>query len=88
MQTFVAHSRSSEPVIALIVSADEAAVIAEEFHTAVKTNIRPRWLVASLGLQNKRLSNWKKYFNGGIYVEPFMPELDDFKDYFFNALQV
>lgn len=89
VRAFVTHSRQLEPVIALIVTAEEAAVIADKLtSTLASINVRPRWLVASLGLKNKRLSSWKNLFHGGVYVEPFMPELDEFKSYFFNALQV
>ena len=62
------------------------------------------WLIGSLGLdlrngdtaskdQNKHQSKmarhrWKSVFTGGLFVEPHMPELAEFKTYFLDTLKV
>ena len=62
------------------------------------------WLIGSLGLDlrngkqsedNHRGSQysiarnrWKSVFAGGIFVEPHMPELADFKKYFLDTIKV
>jgi hypothetical protein len=48
----------------------------------------PVWLVGSLGLDLRTLTGWRKVFHGGLFVEPHMPELGEFKNYFIGALQV
>ena len=62
------------------------------------------WLIGSLGLDlrnkntNKEMESgskhsigrnrWKSVFTGGIFVEPHMPELAEFKRYFLNSMKV
>jgi hypothetical protein len=62
------------------------------------------WLIGSLGLDlrsgnsdtnNKKGSQysiarnrWKSVFKGGIFVEPHMPELAEFKRYFLETVKV
>ena len=62
------------------------------------------WLIGSLGLDLRTESarrnaqtgsqysiarnRWKDVFEGGIFVEPHMPELAEFKEYFLNILKV
>ena len=62
------------------------------------------WLIGSLGLdlrngdaaskdQNKHQTEmarhrWKSVFTGGLFVEPHMPELAEFKTYFLDTLKV
>ena len=52
--------------------------------------VNPFWLVGSLGLdlRNEKMAAWKKVFDGGLFVEPHMPELNEFKTYFISKLQV
>ena len=52
--------------------------------------VQPFWLVGSLGLdlRNEKMAAWKKVFDGGLFVEPHMPELAEFKTYFIQTLQV
>ena len=45
-------------------------------------------ILGSLGLELQRLKSWRKVFQGGVFVEPHMPELREFKNYFLSALQV
>ena len=54
----------------------------------VKLPTDPIWLVGSLGLDLHKLSAWRTVFHGGLFVEPHMPELAEFKTYFIDALQV
>ena len=54
----------------------------------VKLQTDPIWLVGSLGLDLHKLSAWRTVFHGGLFVEPHMPELAEFKTYFIDALQV
>ena len=62
------------------------------------------WLIGSLGLdlrngdtaakdqtkhRNKMARHrWKSVFTGGLFVEPHMPELAEFKAYFIDTLKV
>jgi hypothetical protein len=48
----------------------------------------PVWLIGSLGLDLHKLSAWRTVFDGGLFVEPHMPELAEFKKYFIDSLQV
>ena len=70
-----------------ISEAGEAVAIAEHLkHVALSSD--PIWLVGSLGLDLRTLTGWRKVFHGGLFVEPHMPELSEFKSYFIGALQV
>ena len=69
---------SSEQVVAMIVNAREAVAIAEHLND-VSVPARPTWLVGSLGLDLRRSSSWRKAFHGGVFVEPHMPELKEFR---------
>ena len=87
VEDFINHLAGQSPTVVLIVSAHEAVAIAEHLkHAHLETN--PTWLIGSLGLDLKKLSAWRKVFHQGIFVEPHMPELGDFKDYFIASLQV
>ena len=39
-------------------------------------------------LIRKRRQTWRKVFHAGILIEPHIPELDEFKDYFNGAIKV
>ena len=71
-------SNSNEQVVAMIVNAREAVAIAEHLND-VSVPVRPTWLVGSLGLDLRRSSSWRKAFHGGVFVEPHMPELKEFR---------
>ncbi len=91
VETFLAHA-SSSPVVVLIVGAHEAVAVAEHLKHAQLINNSENgntvWLIGSLGLDLKRLSAWRSVFDGGVFVEPHMPELKEFRKYFVGALQV
>ena len=38
--------------------------------------------------RQKGAQAWRKVFHAGILIEPHIPELDEFKKYFNNAIQV
>ena len=59
-----------------------------EYLKHVQLGIEPTWLVGSLGLDLHKLSAWRTVFHGGLFVEPHMPELAEFKNFFIEALQV
>ena len=86
VEQFLQHLHQDAPAIALIVTSAEAAAIAEHLkHSSLTT--RPLWLIGSLGLDPNKLSAWKRVFHGGVFVEPHMPELQEFKEYFIRSLQ-
>ena len=46
------------------------------------------WLIGSLGVDRRRLNAWRRLFHGGVFVEPHMPELREFREHFLRELQV
>lgn len=88
VEDFLQHLHGARAAaVVLIVSSHEAVAIAEHLkHVHLKA--KPTWLIGSLGLDLKKLSAWRSVFHGGVFVEPHMPELSQFKNYFIQALQV
>jgi hypothetical protein len=87
VESFLRKLPGKKPVVVLISEAGEAVAIAEHLkHVQLPSN--PIWLVGSLGLDLRTLTGWRKVFHGGLFVEPHMPELTEFKNYFIGALQV
>ena len=87
MESFVRHANETYPALSLLVTAPEALAIADHLkHRSLRA--KPIWLIGSMGLEIKTLSGIKRVFHGGIFVEPYMPELKEFKSYFINSLQV
>ena len=39
-------------------------------------------------LVRKRRQTWRKVFHAGILIEPHIPELEEFKEYFNDAIRV
>lgn len=77
------------PTVVLIASPHEVVAIAEHLkHSNVENQVKPFWMIGSLGLDLKKLSAWREVFHQGIFVEPHLPELKEFKKYFIDALQV
>ena len=74
-------------MVAVIVEAVEAVAISEYLKHITDLPNHPTWLVGSLGLDLHKLSAWRSVFHGGLFVEPHMPELSEFKSYFIEALQ-
>jgi 2-keto-4-pentenoate hydratase/2-oxohepta-3-ene-1,7-dioic acid hydratase in catechol pathway len=48
----------------------------------------PKTEKAKERLIRKRRETWRKVFHAGILIEPHIPELDEFKDYFNEAIKV
>ena len=48
----------------------------------------PNDINAQRRLIRKRRQTWRKVFHAGILIEPHIPELDEFKDYFNEAIKV
>ena len=62
--------------------------IAESISKSGLNNI-PIWIMATVGLrQMDHILSWKKVFNGGVVLEPYLPELEQFQNYFQHALLV
>ena len=87
VEKFLRTLPTKRPVVAVVLEAVEAVAIAE-YLKHVKLPSDPTWLVGSLGLDLHKLSAWRTVFHGGLFVEPHMPELAEFKTYFIDALQV
>ena len=87
VEAFLRKLPGAKPVVVLISEAGEAVAIAEHLKH-VRLPSEPIWLVGSLGLDLRTLTGWRKVFHGGLFVEPHMPELSEFKNYFIGALQV
>ncbi len=87
VEKFIGGLPGRRPLVVVIVEAAEAVAIAEHLKH-VKLTKDPIWLVGSLGLDLHKLSAWRTVFHGGLFVEPHMPELAEFKSYFIEALQV
>ena len=87
VEKFLRNLPGKRPVVAVIVEAVEAVAIAE-YLKHVQLSIEPIWLIGSLGLDLHKLSAWRTVFHGGLFVEPHMPELAEFKNFFIEALQV
>ena len=87
VEKFLKKLPGKRPVVAVIVEAVEAVAISEYLKHVDLPN-EPIWLVGSLGLDLHKLSAWRTVFHGGLFVEPHMPELSEFKTYFIDALQV
>ena len=87
VERFLRNLPGKRPVVAVIVEAVEAVAIAE-YLKHIQLPVEPTWLVGSLGLDLHKLSAWRTVFHGGLFVEPHMPELAEFKNFFIEALQV
>ena len=87
VEAFLGKLPGKKPIVVLISEAGEAVAIAEHLKH-VTLSSEPIWLVGSLGLDLRTLTGWRKVFHGGLFVEPHMPELSEFKSYFIGALQV
>ena len=62
--------------------------ISESISKSGLNNI-PIWIMATVGLrQMDHILSWKKVFNGGVVLEPYLPELEQFQNYFQHALLV
>ena len=86
VEGFLRSIRRHNPVVAVVLEAADVEAVAEHLKN-VDIPTTPVWLLGSLGLELRSLTSWKNVFNGGAFVEPHMPELREFKNYFLNALK-
>ena len=87
VEGFLRNLENSRPVVAMVLEAGDSVAVAEHLKY-LTLPVRPVWLVGSLGLDLRRRESWKIVFNGGAFVEPHMPELREFKNYFLGSLKV
>ena len=57
-------------------------------NTPIIYRTKTMWLIGSLGVDRRRLNAWRRLFHGGVFVEPHMPELREFREHFLSELQV
>ena len=77
-----------QPVIVLILDAQTILDIAEAITKKGLNNV-PIWIAATVGLRQMNVvQEWKRVFHGGVVLEPYLPELDQFQRYFTHALRV
>jgi hypothetical protein len=70
----------------LILNPEEIYALAQDLRSSkLRSNIL---LTGTIGLDKNLLKLWKNVFTGGYLIEPHMPELPDFRNYFLNKLKV
>ena len=86
--SYINALEGKQPVIVMILDALTILDIAEAIsQTGIKN--APIWIMATVGLrQMKLVYSWRQVFNGGVVLEPYLPELDQFQRYFQRALRV
>ena len=87
VEGFLRGLRSQLPVVAMVLDAADVVAVAEHLKNIELPN-NPTWLIGSLGLELRRLKSWKAVYKGGAFVEPHMPELREFKNFFLESLKV
>ena len=87
VEGFLRGLRRQLPVVAMILDAADIVAVAEHLKNIELPN-NPTWLIGSLGLELRRLKSWKAVYKGGAFVEPHMPELREFKNFFLDSLTV
>ena len=86
VETFLRSLARPRPVVALVLPAEDVEAVAEHLNN-VQLPSSPVWLVGSLGLQLRTVRSWRNVFSGGIFVEPHMPQLREFKHFFLQSIQ-
>ena len=85
---FINGLEGPQPVIVMILDALTVLDVSETISRTGLNNV-PIWIMATVGLrQMNHLFAWKKVFNGGVVLEPYLPELEQFQNYFQHALLV
>ncbi len=88
VRSFLAHTSSAPDAVALLSSGEEARTLAEELQF-YRSEFGPiTWLVCAVRSGVAPTTSWRRFFHGGIFVQSYMPELDDFRKYFVRTLQV
>ena len=86
VETFVRSLARPRPLVAMVLEAEDVEEVAEHLKNIQLPN-SPVWLVGSLGLELRSVKSWRRVFTGGAYTEPHLPELREFKQYFFSSLK-
>lgn len=83
---FYIYFQESNETVALILDPEEIYALAQHLRTyKFYKNVL---LTGTIGLDKNLLKLWKNVFTGGYLIEPHMPELPDFRNYFLNKLKV
>ena len=86
VETFLRSLARPRPVVALVLQAEDVEAVAEHLQN-IQLASSPVWLVGSLGLELRTVRSWRRVFTGGIFVEPHMPQLREFKHFFLRSIQ-
>ena len=86
VETFIRSLARPRPVVALVLQAEDVEAVAEHLKN-IQLSSSPVWLLGSLGLELRSLRTWRTVFRGGILVEPHLPQLREFKEFFLRSLQ-
>ena len=86
VEGFLRSIRRPLPVVALVLEAADIEAVAEHLKTVTLPTSQV-WLVGSLGLELRSLKSWRTVFKDGAFVEPHMPELREFKNFFLESLK-
>jgi hypothetical protein len=86
-------NKDLRPAIVLIASAEDVLAVAESLgrHGERLKKAQappPTWIVSSFGLDAKKSPLLQAAFDGALYVEPYLPEMAEFKRHFMRSLQV
>ena len=77
-----------QPVIVMILDASTILGIADAIAEKGIKNV-PIWIMATVGLKQMDVIHvWKRVFHGGVVLEPYLPELEQFRRYFAHAMRV
>ena len=86
MEGFLRSLRQRRPVVAMVLDAADVVAVAEHLKNT-RLPREPTWLIGTLGLELRRLKSWRSVYKGGAFVEPHMPELREFKNFFLKSLK-
>ena len=87
IEGFLRRLQTEQPVVAVVLDAFDIVAVAEHLKN-IDLSPKPVWLLGSLGLELRNIKSWHQVFKQGIFVDPHMPELSEFKNYFLHALKV
>ena len=77
-----------QPVVVMILEASTILGIADAIAEKGIKNV-PIWIMATVGLKQMDVIHvWKRVFHGGVVLEPYLPELEQFRRYFAHAMRV
>ena len=86
--SYINGLQGHQPVIVLILDAQTILDIADAITKKGLNNV-PIWIAATVGLRQMGvIQAWKRVFHGGVVLEPYLPELEQFQRYFTHALRV